>query len=151
MSKTPDRKYVRVYYDELAEEFPEVWSDPLLFWTWCRLLVVAEKMWPSVPEVPRFVRPRAFSRLVDLGIIATVYPHCFQVRGLDAERARRAESARNAARNRWGTAERNAGGNAEVMPRRDETRQDEKLNNNGVSSGAPRTRPAAVEPIRGAS
>lgn len=143
--KPADRKYIRVYYDELADEFPEVWADPLLYWSWSRLLVVAEKMWPSVPEVPRAVRPRPVARLVELGIVTLVPPHCFQVRGLDAERTRRANAARNAARNRWGTATGTAGRNAEVMPRRDEYETNHGYTEAERVVGA---HPAAVEPLR---
>jgi hypothetical protein len=106
------RFYARVYADDLASEFPDVWNDPHLFWTWCRLLVVAEKMWPTIPEFPRFLSAKRVKDLTDLGIIEKVGPHGFRVRGLDAERARRAAAARNAANIRHGNANGNADSNA---------------------------------------
>jgi hypothetical protein len=118
------RFYARVYADDLASEFPDVWNDPHLFWTWCRLLVVAEKMWPTIPEFPRFLSAKRVKDLTDLGIIEKVGPHGFRIRGLDAERARRAAAARHAANTRHGNADGNAGsspdrnadGNAEPVP-----------------------------------
>lgn len=112
-----NRPYARVYYDQLEQEFPEVWQDATLGWTWLRLLVVAEKMWPTVPEVPRSLRQKSVLRLMELGLVIPVPPHGFRIRGLDAERTRRSNAARSAARNRWG----NAG---HEMPSRDED-QDE--------------------------
>jgi hypothetical protein len=103
------RFFARVYADDLEREFPEVWNDPHLYWTWSRLLVVAEKMWPTLPEVPRFLKPRHVKRLAELGIVIIVPPHWYKVRGLDAERERRAAAARN-------DADGNAAGNAGASP-----------------------------------
>lgn len=120
----PVRKFARVYYDDLQREFPEVWADDALLATWLRLLVVAEKHWPTLPEVPRSVRPRALARLASTGLVLLTDPHCYRIRGLDAERTRRQDAARNAAGKRWDS-DSNAEGNASAMPRQDETRKDE--------------------------
>lgn len=117
------RKYVRVYYDDLAHEFPEVYADDALLSTWLRLLVVAERMWPAPPELPRAVRSRALGRLVEYELIELLPAHCYRIRGLDAERTRRQTAARNAAAKRWhsgSTATGNAPASASAMPSREQ-------------------------------
>src|SRR5687768_221125 len=94
-----DRKYVRVYYD-LIREFPEVYADDGALSAWLRLLMVADAMWPVVPELPRSVRPRSLRLLVDAGLVA-VQGHSYSIRGHDSERSRRQDAARNAAASRW--------------------------------------------------
>jgi hypothetical protein len=132
MSRRPDRKYARFYYDDFIREYPEVYADDVAFSAWWRLLVMAEKMWPIPPELPRSVKPRAVKALVAVGLVTECGQQCFRIRGLDAERTRRSGLARNAADARWnadGIAASTADGNAEVdaenMPRRvrDETRR----------------------------
>jgi hypothetical protein len=117
----PERPYARVYFDDLQRDYPDIYADDAALAAWLRLLVIAEKMWPSVPEVPRSIRPRALYSLVDAGLVERMPPHCYRIKGLDAERTRRQESARNAAGVRW-QSDRNAAGNAEPMP---STRRDE--------------------------
>jgi len=117
------RKFARVYYDDLIAEYPEVYADDSLLSTWLRLLVLAEKHWPTLPEVPRSVRHRPLARLVEVGLVIEVHPHCYRIRGLDAERTRRQHAARNAAAQRW-QSDGNADRIADAMPRQDETRQD---------------------------
>jgi hypothetical protein len=123
-----DRKFARFYYDDFIREFPEVYADDAAFAAWMRLLVRAEKDWPTVPELPRSVRPRAVRALVDAGLVMPCDAHCYRIRGLDAERSRRQGLARNAAGVRWqseSNADGNASAHASAMPRRDETRRDE--------------------------
>ena len=117
----PERPYARVYFDDLQRDYPDIYADDAALAAWLRLLVVAEKMWPSVPEVPRSIRPRALYALVDAGLVERVPPHCYRIKGLDAERTRRQDSARNAAGVRW-QSDSNATRNAEPMP---STRRDE--------------------------
>lgn len=107
-----ERKYIRVYCDDLAKDYPELWNDANLGWTWLRLLDVAERMWPSIAEVPRWVKPRVLNRLVELGIVTLVFPYGFRLKGLDAERARRQAHAKKGAAGRWGDDTSNAQGNA---------------------------------------
>jgi hypothetical protein len=118
-----DRKFARFYYDQFIEEFPEIYAnDPVAGWTWLRLLVVAEKMWPTTPELPRWVRPRPLGTLVAAGLVEILPDHGFRIRGFDTERAHRAATARNAAAARWTNSASNAPGNAnasaDAMPRR---------------------------------
>lgn len=139
----PVRNFARVYYDDLMREYPAVYADDALLATWLRLLILAEKMWPAVPEVPRSTRPRAFHALVDSGLVIEVPPHSFRIKGLDAERTRRQDAARNAARNRWS----NADAPADALPRRDETRRDEEPPNPPRRGGrrSNQTNPRSIE------
>lgn len=124
---TTPRSYARIYYDDLMREFPDVYMDDALLSTWIRLLVLAEKMWPIPPEVPRSVRIRTYQRLVESKLVIPCEAHCYRIRGLDAERMRRQNAGRKGAAVRW-QSDGNADRNANALPRRerDETRQDEK-------------------------
>jgi len=125
MSRRPERKYARFYYDDFIREFPAVYADDAAFAAWHRLLVIAEKMWPTPAELPRSVRPRALKTLVAAGLVLQCDQQCYRIRGLDAERSRRQGLARTAADARWntdgnarGTADGTAEVDAENMPRR---------------------------------
>jgi hypothetical protein len=96
-----DRKYVRVYYNDLIRDYPDVWADNDQLATWLRLLATADPMWPTPPELPRSVKPRVLGRLVDSSLVVTTADHRYRMKGLDAERDMRAQSARNAAAKRW--------------------------------------------------
>lgn len=122
--KPAQRQFARFYYDDFIAEYPAVYADDALLSSWLRLLVIAEKMWPMAPEVPRSVRPRPLSLLIDAGLVAMTGEHCYRIRGLDAERTRRRNAARNAAAQRW-QSDGNADAPAEAMPRRDEERRGE--------------------------
>lgn len=106
------RPYARVYYVDLARDYPTVYRDALCLGTYVQLLSVADAMWPAVPEIPRSVKAPALKVLVDVGLIIPIAPDCYGIRGLDAERNARSIAGGNAARIRWGTAD----GNAETMP-----------------------------------
>ena len=58
MTAKPDRRYVRVYDDDLRRDYPKVWHDDRALATWLRLLSIADKMWPTIPELPRSVQAR---------------------------------------------------------------------------------------------
>lgn len=104
MTARTERHYVRVYHDDLMRDYPESWGDDAILATWLRLLVIADKMWPAMPELPRSVKPRPLSALVSVGLVELVGSHGYRVRGLDAERTRRRDAARNAAASRWDVA-----------------------------------------------
>lgn len=95
------RKFTRLYYDDFIREYPEVYADDAAFAAWVRLLVLAEKMWPATPEIPRSIRPRAMRTLVAAGLVEECGTHSYCVRGFIAERTRRQDSARTAAAERW--------------------------------------------------
>lgn len=105
-----DRKYARFYYPEFIRDYPAVYADDAAFATWMRLLVIGEQMWPMPVELPRSVRPRALRLLIEAGLVATDGTN-FALKGLDAERSRRRDTARNAAAQRW-----DSGRNADAVP-----------------------------------
>ncbi len=150
-----ERPYVRIYHDDLMRDYPHVWKDDPALAAFDRLLVVADKMWPTLPELPRAIRPRALAILTQVSettghaLIELVQPHSFRIRGHNTERAKRQDAARNAAAMRWDSgrnADRNATGNAESMPRRDETKNENQGSTRPSSSNGARAR-GPVYPI----
>lgn len=116
-----DRKFVRVFYNDLIQDYPEMWADDHQLATWLRMLATADPMWPTPPEVARSVRPAVLAKLVDTSLIQVVGDR-YRVKGLDAVRGKVADAARNAAAVRWQSAR-----NAEAMPTKpdaDQTRPD---------------------------
>lgn len=89
-----DRPYVRVYYNDLIRDYPEVWGDDAQLATWLRLLATADPMWPTPPELPRSAKARVLDRLVKSTLLSLLPTHRFRVKGLDEERSRRAEAGR---------------------------------------------------------
>lgn len=116
--------YSRLYH-KFAAEFPEVYADDAALAGWTRLLMVADASWPMRPPLPRSLRPRVYRMLVTAGLLIPD-GDAYTLRGLDAERSRRRESARKGAAQRW-QSDRNANASADAMPRRerDETSRDE--------------------------
>lgn len=109
-----DRRYARFYYPEFIRDYPTVYSNDAAFATWMRLLVVAEQMWPMPSELPRSVRSRPLAVLVEAGLV-TVDGTAFRLKGHDAERSRRRDSARKGAAVRWDS-DGNANAGANAMP-----------------------------------
>lgn len=109
-----DRRYARFYYPEFIRDYPTVYRNDAAFATWLRLLVVAEQMWPMPAEIPRSVRSRPLAVLVDAGLVA-VDGTSFRLKGHDAERSRRRDSARKGAAVRWDS-HGNANAGANAMP-----------------------------------
>ena len=117
MSKGP---YSRVYHS-IADDpiFERVYRNPSALGTWLQMLLIADAMYPvSAPMPPRNPTVRM---LIDCGLVIEKPSNRYSIRGLSAERERRAASARIGAAVRW-QSERNA----DAMPRRDETRRDKK-------------------------
>jgi len=109
---TDERRYVRVYYNDMIRDYPEVWSDDAQLAAWLRMLSTADPMWPTPPELPRSVKPRTLAALAASTLVEPLPQHRFRMKGLDAERKRRSDSARTAAALRW-----HGNGNAETMPK----------------------------------
>lgn len=99
---TDDRRYVRVYYNDLQADYPAIYRDHALLGAWVRLLVIAESMWPTPPELPGWAKGRLLRPLVDCGLVVLVPPHHYELRGHTAERSRRQDAARRGGRARWG-------------------------------------------------
>lgn len=144
--------YSRLYF-RFSREFPAVYADDRLLAAWVRLLMVADASWPMSPPLPQLIARRILARLVEEGLVL-VSGHTYSVRGLDAERGRRRNAARDAALVRWQSARNadaaapampahsgsNATRNADAMPNRTEERRDESLDISGVGAG--RLRPS---------
>jgi hypothetical protein len=144
--------YSRLYH-RFGREFPAIYADDRTLATWVRLLLLADASWPMRPPLPRSVRPKPLSVLCEAGLVA-IDGDTYSVLGLDAERTRRGDAARVGAAKRW-----HSDGNANAMPRRDETskRRDHPLTPakrglraNGTSPRAivAREREAALEEAR---
>jgi hypothetical protein len=94
--------YVRVYWSIVDDEkFATVFDDNDHLATWLRLLMAADQAWPASANVPAALRKRSLEELVRVGLIDLVPGGRFRIRGLDSERIRRSDSARNAAALRW--------------------------------------------------
>jgi len=132
-----DRPYSRLYH-ELAEEYTEVYDSPLLA-DYMRLLVAADQSYPVRARWTGLTTKRGLQRLESCGLVE-VDGTRYSVKGMEKERATRAERARRAAYARHGpssarssasgSASSSASGSANAdtpsLPRRDETRRDEQ-------------------------
>lgn len=138
------RPYSRLYH-EMAEEYPEIYDSALLA-DYMRLLVAADQAHPTRARWAGYTTKRAIDRLGECGLV-TVDGARYSIRGMDKERAARAEKARKAAQashatgSARGSATSRANGTADadptVLPRarevraidetsRDETSRDEQ-------------------------
>lgn len=116
-----DRRYVKVNHS-LKDEHPDVFYSDALFATYVRLRMIADASWPASADLPVNARKSSIKTLADKGLIV-VTGYSFRVPDLDDDRAVRSDAASNAARSRWGNADRIADGNALVMPTRAEADQ----------------------------
>jgi len=116
------RLFVKVYYEDLERDYPEVWHDPDAVITWLRLLVIQDKLWPQTPPLPRFAKARVLTQLTKCGLVILVPPDGYRIKGYQSDRLARQDAARNAARMRWGNADAHADayadGHAQTMPTR---------------------------------
>lgn len=96
-----ERRFARVYFDDLIADHSDVWRDDSMLATWLRLLAASEKAWPSLAELPRSAKPRTVTRLIDAGMVTMAEDHHFRLRGFTSDRAKRQENARKAAGKRW--------------------------------------------------
>ena len=109
--------FVTVFHEDLQANFPAVWDDDKMLAAFLRLLVVADKFWPSPGELPRAVRVRELTALIRLGLVKQMPQHRFRMPPLDAKRERQRSAAQTGAHARW-NAPRNADRNANGMPTR---------------------------------
>lgn len=123
---------------DLERDYPAIYRDDAALAAYVRLLAVAEKMWPVVPELPRATKPAPLARLVSASLVVRLEDYGYSIKGMAAERTRRTDSARTAAQARWsnaggnapahqnGNAPRNADGIADAMPKRTEPNRTER-------------------------
>ncbi len=122
-----DRPYSRIYYEVMDDpKFDGIREDVRHFGSWSLMLVLADMAWPSPAFVPTIVPRSSLSVLTNCGLVDVLTGGRFRIHGLDAERNARRNAGAYAAAMRW-----HRNGNAETMPRLDETRQ--VLDKNGKS------------------
>lgn len=95
------RPFVRVYHDDFMLDYPEVWADDAALATWLRLLVLADKLWPTPPELPRSAKGHGLAILLKAGLVEKASEHAYRIKGYARERQSRQDAARNAAASRW--------------------------------------------------
>lgn len=84
--------YSRLYH-RFITEYPDVYADKPLFGAWASLLMIADGSFPSPAPLPRWVTDAEVDRLVEAGLLTVMPGDTFSIRGLPAERARRAGAA----------------------------------------------------------
>lgn len=88
--------YSRIYWSVMDDEkFVDVYRDDAAFALWVRLLMTADALWPAAAPLPRVAKTKALGMLVNAGIVDIVLGDRYRIHGLDAERNRRADVARN--------------------------------------------------------
>ena len=131
--------YSRIYHSIVDDpKFERVYENDHALATWLRMLLVADAMYPVSAPMPH--RNPSVRLLIDCGLIVPQSLNRYAVKGLRAEREHRSDAARNAAAMRW-----QSKGNADAMPRRDETRQEEKSSNANASFLGYRPKPGSHE------
>lgn len=82
-------------------KFEAIYGDDTLLATWLRLLIEADKAWPSPAALPYGTNPDALATLVAKEIVDELPHHQYFIHGMAAERARRTERFRLAAEEGW--------------------------------------------------
>lgn len=96
------RAYCRVYWSIVDDpKFVEVYDSDTALATWLRLLIIADQAWPASASLPASAKRRVVELLVRVGLVDTLPGWRYRIHGLDAERNRRADSARKGAAVRW--------------------------------------------------
>lgn len=93
---------MRIYYDKLEREYPEILFDPTCLTTYARLLIGCDKAWPSLPELPKAMRRADLTILRNLGVLLDQPAGRYTMLGYAKSRARREARARTGAKGRWG-------------------------------------------------
>lgn len=121
-----DGPYARVYWSIVDDrEFAGIYDDDAALALWLRLLLIADQAWPTSAHLPKTARVRPLEKLTKAGLVRISAGGRYTVRGMDAERGKRQQKARNAAALRWHS-DSNAPGNAQTMPSRAEQSKDKK-------------------------
>jgi hypothetical protein len=92
-----DRPFARIYYVDLARDYPDIWTDDASLANYVRLLSMADTTWPVTPEIPRSVRRSMVERLVHSTLIKLLPPFGYAVKGFEVERSARSDQAKHAA------------------------------------------------------
>lgn len=95
-----ERPFARIYYEDLIRDYGPMFMDNDALATYVRLLSVADKMWPTPPEIPARVG-RPFASLVRSGLVELVAGHRYTIRGYATDRSKRSDAGRVGADVRW--------------------------------------------------
>lgn len=89
--------YSRVYHSIVDDpKFSTVYDDDRRLATWLRLLIVAEQAYPASANIPQGTHGASVLALVEAGLIDLGTGSRYRVHGLEAERSRRSDQAREA-------------------------------------------------------
>jgi hypothetical protein len=90
--------YSRVYWSIVDDErFATVYDSDAHLAAWLRLLLIADQAWPASAHLPASVRSHSVKALIDAGLLVVNGSKRYRIHGLDSERTRRAEQAKQAA------------------------------------------------------
>jgi hypothetical protein len=100
MGRLERRRFSRHYYDDLQRDYAEVVRDAVLYGTWSQLLDELDAKWPGIPYVPRYCKPAAVRRLIEIGLVIDLGDHQYGLKGYDEERRERSDQHAEAGRMR---------------------------------------------------
>ena len=96
--------YSRIYWSVMDDtKFDDIRADMRHFGTWSLMLVVADMAYPAPAYIPPTAPKRSVQALVDAGLVDLLPGFRFRVHGLDAERGRRSQRARESVSHRYDT------------------------------------------------
>jgi len=88
--------YSRIYWTVRSDDrLATIYPDDRHLATWVRLLIAADMAWPAPADLPGSVRRASLVALEAAGVIELLAGGLFRFHGLDTERGRRADAARN--------------------------------------------------------
>lgn len=117
MSDHDSQVYSRLYH-RLMNEYPSIWNRDETLALFVRMLVIADKFWPERPPLARR-NAKGLRALLTAGLVRLHDDgFTYSVRGLDAERSRRSNAARTAARIKHAM--------RDAVPSKDETSKEKK-------------------------
>jgi 5-methylcytosine-specific restriction endonuclease McrA len=93
--------FVRVYHEDLRINHPAVWEDLRALGEYTHLLALADKLWPTPPDLPRRVSRAALRVLVDAELVTLLPDDRYRIRGLDGLREARVKQTEGARESRW--------------------------------------------------
>lgn len=125
--------YSRFYW-RFRDEYAAIYADKETYGWWMTLLANAEGAHPSAAELPRRIKARCLSALVDAELVELLPGERYRLKGVAAEMERRSKQGKAGADARWQRpqSDRNANAlrphserTANGMPKQDETRRAE--------------------------
>jgi hypothetical protein len=108
--------YSRLYWSVMTDpKFDTIRDDCRLFGAWTLLLMYADMAYPAPAFIPPTVPKGAVARLVEAKLVEELPSRRYRIKGLERERAKRSQSASDAAAKRWHS-DRNATASDARMP-----------------------------------